>query len=494
MDRMSNAQPQVELRQPAPGSPLSASEAGEAMRREKRTVAFHSVLAALAITLGKLAVGVTSGSLGILSEAASSGLDLLMTLMTLLSVRVSDQPADADHQYGHGKFENLSAFLETAFLLLACAWIVWEALHRLFLREVHVEPSLAAFLVLFASMAIDWWRSRALHRVAMKYRSQALEADALHFRTDIWQVGVVIVGLILVWAGDRFGIPWLRRADPIAALVVAGLILYLSWRLARQTLDALLDAAPAGVRNEILREVAWVEGVLDVERVRIRSGGNRYFVDVSVALRRNVTFQKSEQVSEAVTATVHRVLPDADVVVHSVPRAAGEENIFDRIRAVAARNNLTVHDVSVQDLAGRLHVEQHLELDENLPLREAHDVVTRIEAEMREEIGEITSILTHIESEPATIEPGGEVQRDPELDRRLRRIVAEFPEVLDMHELVVKQVRGRIYVSCHCTMADDLPLARVHDVITAMEIRFKQDEPELFKVLIHPEPRTDNRR
>ncbi len=494
MDRMSPATPPVELRPLAPGPPLSALDAGEAMRREKRRVAFHSVLAALVITLGKLAVGITSGSLGILSEAASSGLDLLMTLMTLLSVRVADRPADADHQYGHGKFENLSAFLETAFLLLACAWIVWEAMQRLFMREVRVEPSLAAFLVLFASMGIDWWRSRALHRVAVKYRSQALEADALHFRTDIWQVAVVIVGLVLVWAGDRFGIPWLHRADPIAALVVAALILYVSWRLARQTLDALLDAAPAGVRNEILREVAWVEGVLAVERVRIRRGGNRYFVDVSVALRRNLTFQKSEQLSEAVTATVLRVLPDADVMVHSVPRAAGGENIFDRIRAVAARYNLTVHDVSVQDLGGRLHVEQHLELDENLPLREAHDVVTRIEAEMRDEIGEIASILTHIESEPATIEAGGEVQSDPELEARLRRIVGEFPEVLDMHELVVKQVRGRIYVSCHCTMADDLPLARVHDVITAMEIRFKQDAPELFKVLIHPEPRTDNRR
>ncbi len=493
MDQMPSAPPQVEP-YPAPTSPAAAFDGGEAMRREKRAVAFHSVLAALVITAGKLYVGITSGSLGILSEAASSGLDLLMTLMTLLSVRVADRPADADHQYGHGKFENLSAFLETAFLLVACTWIVWEALHRLFLREVRVEPSVAAFLVLLVSMGIDWWRSRALQRVAIKYRSQALEADALHFRTDIWQVAVVVIGLVLVWAGDRFGIPWLHRADPIAALVVAALILYVSWRLARQTLDALLDAAPAGVRNEILREVAWVEGVLEVERVRIRSGGNRYFVDVSVALRRNVTFQKSEQVSEAVTATVHRVLPDADVVVHSVPRAAGSENIFDRIRAVAARNNLTVHDVSVQDLGGRLHVEQHLELDENLPLRQAHDVVTRIEAEMREEIGEITSILTHIESEPATIEPGGEVQRDPELDARLRRIVAEFPEVLDMHELIVKQVRGRLYVSCHCTMADDLPLARVHDVITAMEIRFKQGAPELFKVLIHPEPRTDNRR
>ncbi len=494
MVRMPSAPPQLERATAGGPSPAAGPDALAQMRRDKTAVAQHSVLAALAITIGKLAVGITSGSLGILSEAASSALDLLMTVMTLLSVRVSDKPADADHQYGHGKFENLSAFVETGFLLLACFWIVWEAVQRLFVREARVEPSVAAFLVLFASMAIDYWRSRALRRVAVRYNSQALEADALHFRTDIWQVAVVILGLVLVGAGDRYQMPWLHKADPIAALIVAALILYVSGRLARNTIDALSDAAPPGVRNQILEDVARIEGVLDVDRVRIRHAGSRYFADLTVALGRNVTFQKSQQVSDAVTEAVQRVLPEADVTVHPLPRAAGEENLFDRVRAVAARHNRAVHDVSAQDLGGRLHVELHLELDETLTLREGHDLVTRIEAEIQDEAPEISSILTHIESEPATIEPGGEVQRDPELDRRLRRIVAEFPEVLDMHELVVKQVRGRIYVSCHCTMADDLPLARVHDVITAMEIRFKQEAPELFKVLIHPEPRTDNRR
>jgi len=473
---------------------MSAPSTPTEMHREKRAVALNSVLAAVVITGSKLAAGVVSGSLGVLSEALNSVMDLVMTIMTFLSVRVSDRPADADHQYGHGKFENLSAFIETGLLLLTCAWITWEAVQRLFFHPVRVKLSLWVVLVLLLSIGIDLWRSRALQRVAQKYGSQALEADALHFRTDIWQVAVVLFGLGLVWLGERFEIQWLQRADPVAALVVAGLIVYVSWRLARQTLDALLDASPPGIRIRILQEVANVEGVLEVDRVRIRRGGNRYFADLSVAEARNLTFQKSEQVALAVTAAVQRVLPDADVVVHPVPRASGHENLFDRIRAVAARNNLTVHDVSVQDLGGRLHVEQHLELDETLSLKQAHDLVTQIEAEIQHDVREISSILTHIESEPATIETGDPAASDPELERRMKRIVAEFPEVLDLHEFAVKRVGGRTYVSCHCTFADDLPLARVHDISTALEIRFKQDAKELFKVLIHPEPQTDNRR
>ena len=379
-------------------------------------------------------------------------------------------------------------------MLLTCAWITWEAVQRLFFHPVRVELSLWVVFVLLLSIGIDVWRSRALQRVANKYGSQALEADALHFRTDIWQVAVVLLGLGLVWLGERSGNQWLQLADPIAALVVAGLIVYVSWRLARQTLDALLDASPPGIRIRIMQEVANVEGVLEVDRVRIRRGGNRYFADLSVAEARNLTFQKAEQVAAAVTTAVQRVLPDADVVVHAVPRASGRENLFDRIRAVAARNNFTVHDVSVQDLGGRLHVEQHLELDEDLTLKEAHDLVTRIEVEIRDDVPEISSILTHIESEPATIETGDPAAGDPELERRMKRIVAEFPEVLDMHEFTVKRVRDRTYVSCHCTFSDELPLSRVHDISTALEIRFKQDAPELFKVLIHPEPQTDNRR
>jgi cation diffusion facilitator family transporter len=464
------------------------------MRAEKRAVAGNSVLAAIAITTLKVVVGVSTGSLGILSEALHSALDLVAAIITLLSVRVSDKPADADHQYGHGKVENFSAFLETALLLLTCIWIIYEAINRLFFHHVQIEPSIYAFLVMFVSMGVDFWRSRALGRIAAKYDSQALEADALHFSTDIWSSGIVVLGLALVLLGRMWKIDWLRDADPVAALCVAGVVVYVSWRLARKTIDALLDAAPAGVRNKIIAAVSSVDGLLEVDRVRIRRAGNRYFADLSVGVARNVTFQRSEQMATAVTDAVHDVLPDADVVVHSVPRQLSTENIFDRVRAVATRHNVNVHDVSVQDLLGQLHVEQHLELDENLSLKEAHDRVTVLEAEIREEVPEISSIITHIESEPATIEPGDELIHDARLESRLKAVASEFPEILDMHDIQIKRVRGRIYVSAHCTMADDLPLSRVHDISTDLEIRFKQEFPELFRVLIHPEPSTDNRR
>ena len=466
----------------------------ESMRAEKRAVAGNSVLAAMAVTVLKIVVGATTGSLGILSEAAHSGLDLIAAVVTFLSVRVSDKPADADHQYGHGKVENFSAFIETGLLLLTCVWIVYEAVRRLFFHRVEIEPSVWAFAVLFVSMAVDFWRSRALGKIATKYDSQALEADALHFSTDIWSSGVVVVGLALVALGRAYGLEWLRDSDPVAALFVAGVVVYVSSRLARRTVDALLDAAPAGVRTKILAAVKNVDGLLEVDRVRIRRAGNRYFADLSIGLARNVTFQRSEQVADAVTSAVHDVLPDADVVVRSVARPAQRENIFDRVRAVATRHNLNVHDISVQDLSGRLHVEQHLELDEQLSLKDAHDQVSLLEAEIRRDVPEISTILTHIESEPATIETGDKVVRDAALEKKLKEVATNFPEVLDVHDVEVKHVRGRLYVSCHCTFSDDLPLSRVHDISTEMEIHFKQEAPELFRVLIHPEPQTDNQR
>ena len=466
----------------------------ESMGAEKRSVAGRSVLAAVLVTGLKVAVGVTTGSLGILSEAAHSALDLLAATVTYVSVRVSDKPADADHQYGHGKVENFSAFVETGLLLLTCVWVVYEALRRLFYHHVDVEPTASAFVVLLLSMAVDWWRSRALGRIAVKYDSQALEADALHFSTDIWSTGVVIVGLVLLVAGRRYGVSWLRDADPVAALFVAGVIVSVSSRLARRTIDALLDAAPAGARAKITEAVVRVPGVVNVDRVRIRRAGNRYFADLAVAFARNVTFQRSEQLVAAVTTAVQGILPNADVTVQPRARAQTSENIFDRIRAAATRNNLYVHDISVHDVGGKLHVEQHIELDERLSLKEAHDRVTELEADLQRDIREIAEILTHIESEPATIETPEELVSDAALELRLSAIAREFPEILDLHDLAVRRIRGRLHVSCHCTFADDLSLARVHDLQTELEIRFKQEAPDLFRVLIHPEPSTDNRR
>jgi cation diffusion facilitator family transporter len=464
------------------------------MQREKKAVALNSIFAAVFITAMKVVVGFTTGSLGILSEAAHSGLDLVAAAVTYFSVRVSDKPADADHQYGHGKIESFSAFVETGLLLLTCLWIVYEAVKRLFFHSIDIEPTAWAFVVMAISIVIDSWRSRRLRKIAEKYDSQALKADALHFSTDIWSSSVVILGLALVMAGRTFNWPWLMKADPIAALFVACIVVYVSSRLALQTVDTLLDAAPAGVRSRIIEAVFQVDGVLEVDRVRIRRSGSRYFADIAIAMSRNVTFQKSEQIANEVSSRIRERLPDADVVVNAVSRASRQESLFDRIRAVATRNNLNVHDISVQDIGGKLHVEQHVELDERLSLKEAHDRVTRLESEMKHDVPEISQILTHIESEPATIETSDGLLRVPRFEERLHAVAEGFPEVIDMHDLMFKRVGGRLYLSAHITMQDDLPLSRVHDIQTAVEGRFRQEVPELFRVLIHPEPITDNRR
>jgi divalent metal cation (Fe/Co/Zn/Cd) transporter len=250
-----------------------------------------------------------------------------------------------------------------------------------------------------------------------------------------------------------------------------------------------------------------------VERLRTRRSGSNYFADVTLGLPRNLTFQRSEQLTLAATEAVQRHLPAADVVVHSVPIASLAESVHDRIRAVAARRNLAIHEIGVQQLGGqqhdhhhpRLHIEQHLEVDETMPLLEAHDLVTSLEAEIRREIPDIASILTHIESEPATIERPASQDRDRDLELRLHSVAAAFPEVLDIHEVYVTR-RGphtdRIpsthteytQVSCHCTLPDGLPMARVHAVMSALEGAFKLDAPEVDRLLIHPEPATDNRR
>lgn len=468
----------------------------------KRSAAALSVGAAAVITLLKLGTGLLTGSLGMLSESAHSGIDLIAAAITLFSVQAADRPADEEHNYGHGKIESLSAFVETGLMAGSCVWIVYEAVHRILSRtHLSLPVTVWPFVVLGMSIGVDYSRSRTLQRVAAEQRSDALAADAVHFGTDIWSSLAVLAGLAATKLGERLQIPALELADPLAALVVSAIILKVSWSLARQTVDTLLDATPAKgsasssqVRRGLIRDLGAIDGVLSVDRLRTRRSGPSYFADVTLAMPRNLTFQRSEQITLAATAAVQRVLPDADVVVHSVPTAMLAESVHDRIRAVAARSNLNVHDVSVQQYEGALHVEQHLEVDETMPLRQAHELVTRLEAEMRREVPAIATILTHIESEPATIERPAFVESNRALEVRLRKTAREFPEILDIHDVLVTRLNDRIQVNCHCTLPDDLPMAQVHVLLTALENAFKAESPEVTRLLIHPEPATDNRR
>ncbi len=460
----------------------------------KKRTASISVMAAAVMTFLKLWTGLQSGSIGMLSEAAHSGLDLVASLIILASVTISDRPADEAHAYGHGKMENLAAFTETLLMVASVLWILGEALERILGHAHPLKLSVWPFAVLLLSMAVDFVRSRALGRVARQTMSQALEADALHFSMDIWSSLAVIGGLLAGLASQHWHLRWLQFGDPLAAVAVSVIILIVCWRLARQTVDILTDAAPIATRRRVAESLRQLPDGLGIERLRLRLSGNHYFADLTVGMPRNLSFQRTEQMKEQVADAVHRILPDADVVVNVIPRVGRSESIFDRVRAVAARHNLSVHDLSVQHYDGKLHLEQHLEVPESLSLREAHALVTTIESETRADVSEIDTILTHIESERGSIEIEARRSEDAALEVELRRLASEFPDILDVHAVVVSKSRDRVQISCHCTLPDDRSMSDVHALITALEDRVKSELPQIARVFIHPEPATDNQR
>jgi cation diffusion facilitator family transporter len=458
--------------------------------QEKRSVARSSVLAAALLTTLKIAVGILTGSLGILSEAAHSGLDLVAAALTYVSVRVADKPADSSHPFGHGKVENLSAFIETALLLATCAWIILEAIRRLFFRKVHVEPSVWAFAVMFISIAIDILRSRALFRVARKYNSQALEADALHFSTDVYSSSVVILSLVLLYVSQQKNMPALRSADPVAALVVAGITVYISMRLGKRTVDALVDAAPAGMAERIASAISRVPGVLHHERLRVRQSGQNLFVDLRLTLESNISLEHAQSVVSRVESSVREIFPNADVVIHAAPTEPASGDVVEKIRSIALRNNFMVHNVVAFEENGRVNVSLDLELDPNLRLEAAHSQATRLEQEILRRLAEVGEVNVHIEPLLKRVETANEARRVRlDMERKLLEIARRSPEVLDVHSVEVHQVGDNVLVSLHCTLEPQLPLAQAHEITEDLEFRFREAFPQIFKVSIHAEPR-----
>ena len=300
----------------APGSNAMAP----ADHNEKQSAALGSLGAAVFLTAMKIVVGLLSGSLGILAEAAHSTLDFAAAFITVLAVRAASKPADQGHAYGHGKVENLSALVETLLLLGTCAWIIYQSISRLVGGRVDVKASIWTFAVMLVSILVDLSRSRMLYRIALKHRSQALEADALHFSSDVWSSVVVIVGLIGVKIGQaNRSLAWLEKADALAGLVVAAIVVYVSLKLGFRSIQALIDASPEGVAEKIKSRVEQMEMVFDCHAVRVRHAGPRYFVDLHITLDGNLTLNAAHDLTEQVEKAVSEILPEADVTVHPEP-------------------------------------------------------------------------------------------------------------------------------------------------------------------------------
>lgn len=448
---------------------------------EKHSVAFYSVLAAVLLTILKIVVGIASGSLGILSEAAHSGLDLVAAIITLYAVRVSGRPADKEHTYGHGKFENLSALLETMLLLVTCIWIFYEVIQRLFFVNAQIVVSPWAFAILVISIMVDYWRSRALRQAAKKYQSQALEADALHFSTDIWSSTVVLVGLGTVALAKRWGIMWLEKADAVAAAVVAGIVIGVSIKLGRKSIDDLLDAVPKDF-SEKVEVAARVNGVIDVQKVRIRRSGPEIFVDATLLVDRGTKFELAHDIATTAETGIRKVLPNADVMVHVEP---GDSYLLEMVKNTACKYGLGAHSISIYEVAGRPSVDLHLEVPESLSVRDAHEKVTKFEKYLRRVIPKLDRIGSHIEPSGTC---AGKLAGNLSIENALQCICSECGMYCEPHDIRIQKIVGELLVSFHCAMEADTSIEDAHNVTEEIERKLRQRVPGLSRVVIHVEP------
>jgi cation diffusion facilitator family transporter len=454
------------------------------MQLEKERVALTSIAASAAMTIAKGLVGLTTGSLAILSEAGHSLIDLGAAIMTYAAVRVSGKPADEEHHYGHGKIESVSALGETALVFLLSGIVIWEAVKRLIEHEPHVVVATNwAFIVMAASVVIDFFRARALARVAKATQSQALEADALHFSSDLWSSLAVIAGLF----GVSFGLWW---ADSVAALTVALLVCIAGWRLGRRTIETLTDTAPAGAVANITDIVEQVPGVVAVEDVRARGVGDKTFIDLTVAVSRTLPFDRVSDIKTAVAATLARKMPGVESVVTTDPIALDNETVLDRVMVIARNRALAVHHVTVHNIQDRLAIALDLEVDGRLSLAEAHELADGLEAAIAAELGTTVEVETHIE--PLQPEDASGREAPPE---RVQAVLAALTELAasdralrNVHNVRVRETDDGEIVNFHCRVDPEMTVQTVHEKVDALERALRQHSSLIKRVIGHAEP------
>jgi len=453
------------------------------MSSEKENVALASLIASAALAATKLVAGLLTGSLGILSEALHSVLDLGATAVTFFAVRVSDLPPDEEHHFGHAKVESVAALIETALLFLTTAWIVYEAILRLIGHPARVDVTWWAIAIIAASIVIDFNRARVLARTAEKTSSEALHADALHFSSDMWSSAVVLLGLAATWAGYAW-------ADPAAALVVAFFVSLAGWRLGRRTLATLLDAAPAGT-TDVIRHIAEdSHGVLAVRQLRVRPAGATLFVDAHIAVARTLPFDTVGRIKDQFVAAIRQRFPSADVSVTSIPVELDDETVVDKVMLIAARRGLAIHHLTVQHIGERLSVSFDLEVDGHLPLARAHDIATALEDGIEDELGSDVEVESHIEPLQTDTVAGRDASSafTAEIAEKLKCGAEPDALLTDIHNVRVRDTAEGLYVTFHCRVPGAETVRRVHAAVDALEGRLKRQVKGVQRVIAHAEP------
>ena len=450
---------------------------------EKQSVALISMAASLVLAVAKLAAGLVTGSLGILSEAIHSVLDFGSTVITWFAVRYSDQPPDEEHHYGHHKAESVAALIETGLLFLTTAWIVWEAIKRLWGGGHQVEVTWWAAAIIAASIVIDLNRARALKRVAEKTSSEALEADALHFSSDMWSSIVVLLGLGAVWLG-------LPAADAIAALIVSAFVALAGWRLGQRTLATLLDRAPEGATEKIRSLVDETPGVLRLKTLRIRPAGPTLFVSAVVEVARTMPVDDIVALKQLLLDKVEVFYPKADATITANPIALDNETVFQKVMLIASQRAIAIHHLTVQQISDRLSVTFDLEVPGETPLKLAHDKASALESAIRRELGPRVEVETHIEPQPEVMLAGANVKpsEHKKISTALVKLAKSQKKLHDVHSVRIRHTGEGLFVHYHCRFRGNETVDTVHAAVDAIENRLQSAFPKIRRVIAHAEP------
>jgi cation diffusion facilitator family transporter len=448
----------------------------------KSRVAAISIFASASMATAKFVVGIAIGSLALISEALHSSVDVIATVVTWMVVRVSDLPADKEHHYGHGKLESLSALGVIAMLYVLAGGILVESYSRL--HEGAPPPTLSAipFIVLLLDIAVNFWRARALQRAAHETRSQALAADALHFGSDVLGSVAVIIGLALSGLGYAWG-------DAAAAVGVAIVIAMLGLRLARSTVETLVDRAPEGASEKATAAIRAVPGVVGVERLRVRMVGSTHFIDAIVQVPRTYPIDRVEEIKRKAQAAVAKTLEDADLTFTAVPVARDNESVRERIMVIARNSGLAVHHVTVHDLGGKLTVSIDLEVDGDMALTAAHDIAQGLERSIRDEFGEDVEVDTHIEPLEPELPHGTDAA--PARVEAIRAALSRFATdgaIHDIHSVRVRDTDAGEIVNFHCRAAPSMSVIKVHENVDEIERALRRAFPTVKRVISHAEP------
>ena len=449
---------------------------------KKVKVALNSVFWSLFLTLIKGFVGLITGSLGILSEALHSLLDLGAALLTFFAVRVGDKPADEKHLYGHSKIESISALIESALLFVTSFWIIYETIKRLFFEKVAVEIAWYAFLVIIISILVDISRSRALMKVAKETKSQALEADALHFSSDIWSSGAVLIGLVCVY----FKIP---VADTLAALVVAIIVLRAGYKLSKRTLDVLIDTAPVGLVEVIKDEAKKIEGVIGVSKVRVRPAGAFLFIEINIEVSRKISLEKARLIGKNVEEQIKTKIGESDINVHVIPVALNNETIIENIQILAHIYDVSIHDISIHLVENKKYINFDLEVEASSTVAMAHDLASKLEESIKREFGGEIEINTHIEPLRSNMLTGKKVENEKEIIGEIDSIADKFKNIYEPHNIEIRKVNEKIFISFHSYTDPNILLEDAHEEASKLEYLIKQKINNVARVVVHLEPK-----